>query len=142
MALNQLGVLSLILDFGIFTVDHILFSSKKYFAFFKMTIFDLMYKFGLQGKAGHNNLLNCLFQNANWGRAETSWRRKSLNVPHFFSEKSFKLQRIDKTILKFVFGDSIKTALVINFISETVAFHWSCSFLAVQDSSIGDLDSQ
>ena len=82
-------------------MDHTLFSSNKYFAFFKMTIFYLTQKFGLQGKNGHNNLLNCLFQNANWGKAETSWCRKSLNVPHFFSEKSFKLQRIDKTTLNF-----------------------------------------
>ena len=94
LALIQLGLHSLILDFSSVAVDHTLFSSNKYFAFFKMTIFYLTQKFGLQGKNGHNNLLNCLSQNANWGRAETSWCRKSLNVPHFFSEKSFKLQRI------------------------------------------------
>ena len=42
LAFPQQGVLSLILDFSSVAVDHTLFSSNKYFAFFKMTIFYLM----------------------------------------------------------------------------------------------------
>ena len=34
-----------------------------------------------------------------------------------------------------MFGDSIRTCLVINFISETVAFQWSCSFLHIQQQN-------
>ena len=127
LALTRLGVHSLILDFSSVAVDHTLFSSNKYFAFFKMTIFYLMQKFGLQGKSGHNNLLNCLFQNANWGRAETSWCRKSLNVPHFFTEKSFKLQRIDKTTLNFYLTIAL-TPLKPTSISTFAIWHFSFVF--------------